>query len=234
MAAPLPDVARRLVSDAGRLALFADARRPTALAAALLAVALCVAAGVVIGSWRATPRDDSAEAGFARDMATHHAQAVDMSFVVRDKTADQDLRTLASDIIVTQSTQRGVFMGWLQQWGLLQASARPRMAWMPGHVHSAPATDGAVLTHGMASDAELRSLDEANGKDAEIRFLQLMIRHHEGGIIMARALVALSDRRELVQMANSIDEGQRAEIALMRNMLAARSAQPLASILEQP
>ena len=204
------------------------------VAAGLLAVALCVAAGVLIGSRRATPGDDSAEAGFARDMATHHAQAVDMAFVVRDKSTDHDLRTLASDIIVTQSTQRGVFMGWLQQWGLLQASARPRMAWMPGHAHSAPTTDGAVLMHGMASDAELRGLDEATGRDAEIRFLQLMIRHHEGGVMMARAVLALSGRRELVQMAKSIDEGQRAEITLMQNMLSARGAQPLASILGPP
>jgi uncharacterized protein (DUF305 family) len=216
MAAPLPGLARR----------------PAVLAVGLMAVTLCVAAGVLIGSWRATPRDDSAEAGFARDMATHHAQAVDMSFVVRDKSTDRDLRALASDIIVTQSTQRGMFMGWLQQWGLPQASARPRMAWMPGHVHSAPATDGPVLMHGMATEAELRSLEDANGPDAEIRFLQLMIRHHEGGVIMARALMALSNRRELVQMAKSIDEGQRVEIALMRNMLAVRGAQPLPSILE--
>jgi uncharacterized protein (DUF305 family) len=114
----------------------------------------------------------------------------------------------------------------------LQASARPRMAWMPGHVHGASTTVGAVLMHGMASDAELRGLDEATGRDAEIRFLRLMIRHHEGGVIMARAVLALSDRRELVQMAKRIDEGQRAEIAMMRNMLAARGAQPLASILE--
>jgi uncharacterized protein (DUF305 family) len=167
-------------------------------------------------------------------MATHHAQAVDMAFVMRDKSTDQDLRTLASDIIVTQSTQRGVFMGWLQQWGLPQASARPRMAWMPGHAHGTPPTDGVVLMHGMASETELLSLEDATGAAAEIRFLQLMIRHHEGGIIMARALMALSDRRELVQIAKSIDEGQRAEITLMREMLAARGAQPLASMLEQP
>jgi uncharacterized protein (DUF305 family) len=216
MAAPLPGLARR----------------PAVLAVGLLAVTVCVAAGVLIGSWRATPRDDSAEAGFARDMATHHAQAVDMSFVVRDKSTDRDIRALASDIIVTQSTQRGMFMGWLQQWGLPQASARPRMAWMPGHAHNTSAAEGAVLMHGMATEAELRSLEEANGVDAEVRFLQLMIRHHEGGIIMARALMALSERRELVQMAKSIDEGQRAEIALMRNMVAARGAQPLPSILE--
>jgi uncharacterized protein (DUF305 family) len=218
MEAPLPDVARRL----------------PVLAAGVLAVALCFAAGLLVGSRVATPRDDSAEAGFARDMATHHAQAVDMSFVVRDKSSDRDLRTLASDIIVTQSTQRGIFMGWLQQWGLPQASARPRMAWMPGHVHMARPADGPVLMHGMASDAELRSLNEANPAAAEIQFLQLMIRHHEGGIIMARALMARSDRRELVQMAKSVEEGQRAEIAQMRTILAARGAQPVASILGPP
>jgi uncharacterized protein (DUF305 family) len=106
------------------------------------------------------------------------------------------------------------------------------MAWMPGHAHQAPAADGEALMPGMASDAELRSLADATGMEAEIRFLQLMIRHHEGGIVMARALLALSDRRELVQVAKSIEEGQAAEIALMRNMLAARRAQPLASILE--
>jgi uncharacterized protein (DUF305 family) len=216
MAAPLPDVARRL-------AVFA---------AGLVVVALSVGAGLLIGSGVGTPRDDSAEAGFARDMATHHAQAVEMSFVARDKSSDHELRTLASDIIATQSTQRGVFMGWLQQWGLSQASARPRMAWMPGHTHLAPATDGAVLMHGMASAGELRRLSDANGVDAEILFLQLMIRHHEGGIIMARAVLALSNRREVTQMTKSIEDGQRAEIAEMKNMLAARDAQPLASILE--
>jgi uncharacterized protein (DUF305 family) len=215
MAAPLSDVARRL-------AVFA---------AGLVVVVLSVGAGFLIGSRLGTPRDDSAEAGFARDMATHHAQAVDMSFVVRDKSSDRAVRTLASDIIVTQSTQRGIFMGWLQQWGLSQASTQPRMAWMPGHSHVAAATAGTVLMHGMASVDELQRLDRANGVDAEILFLQLMIRHHEGGIIMARGVLTLTDRRELVQMAKSIEDGQRAEIVEMKTLLAARGAQSLPSIL---
>jgi uncharacterized protein (DUF305 family) len=214
------------------MAVHLPARRPAVLIAGVLVVALCVGAGLLIGSRTGTPRDDSVEAGFARDMATHHAQAVDMAFLVRDTSSDRDLRTLASDIIVTQSTQRGMFMGWVQQWGLPQASSRPRMAWMPGHAHRAPTADGDVLMHGMASDAELRGLADATGVEAEIRFLQLMIRHHEGGIVMARALLGLSERRELVQMAKSIEEGQGAEIAQMRTMLVARGAQPLASILE--
>jgi|SRR4029079_2012333 uncharacterized protein (DUF305 family) len=215
MAAPQSDVVRRVAKPA----------------AGLLLLIVGIGAGWLLAAWRAAPRDDSAEAGFARDMATHHAQAVDMSFVVRDTSMDEELRTLASDIIVTQSTQRGIFMGWLQQWGLPQASARPRMAWMPGHAH-AMSSNGEVLMHGMATDAELRRLRDASGVDAEILFLQLMIRHHEGGIIMARALLELTDRRELIQMAKSVEDGQRAEIAHMRMMLAARKARALPSLLE--
>ena len=132
-------------------------------------------------------------------MATHHAQAVDMSLVIRDKSSDAELRTLAADIIVTQSTQCGIFMGWLQQWGLPQASVR--RAWRGCQVTRrwrAVQTEGTPLMHGMASDVELQRLRVAQGHDAEIEFLQLMIRHHEGGVLMARALSGLSRRAELI------------------------------------
>jgi len=202
-------------------------------AGALFGISLCVIAGLLFASCSGTPRDDSAEAGFARDMATHHAQAAEMSFVIRDKSADEELRTLAYDIIVTQSAQRGVFMGWLQAWGLPQASTRPRMGWMPGHEAAAGApASGTSLMHGMASDDELRRLRVAQGVDAEILFLQLMIRHHEGGVLMARALEGLSRRAEAVGMAKSIEDAQRAEIAEMTEMLAKRAAQPYGSLLE--
>src|SRR5690348_3767465 len=129
MAAQRSDVVRRLV-------------RPVT---GLLIVLAALTAGVLIAPWLSTPDDDSAEAGFARDMATHHAQAVEMSFVARDRSGDSELRTLTSDIIVTQTAQRGVFMGWLQQWELPQASNRPRMAWMPGHAGMAATSNGPVL-----------------------------------------------------------------------------------------
>jgi uncharacterized protein (DUF305 family) len=200
--------------------------------ALLLAIALGLVATLTIACQPATPRDDSAEAGFARDMATHHAQAVDMAFVIRDKSSDDAMRALAYDIVVTQSTQRGVFMGWLQEWGLPQSSAAPRMAWMRGHAQMAHGATGTTLMHGMATDEELRRLREAQGIEAEILFLQLMIRHHEGGVIMARAVVDLSRRADVVQMARSIDSGQRVEIAAMTQMLAARGARPLPSLLQ--
>jgi uncharacterized protein (DUF305 family) len=197
--------------------------RRVAIAAVVVAAAVAVIAALLIARGGAGPADDSAEAGFARDMATHHAQAVEMALVVRDQTSDPELRALAYDIIVTQATQRGIFMGWLQVWGLPQTSTRPRMAWMPGHAQTAPG-GGAMLMHGMASDDELRRLRAAKGTDAEILFLQLMIRHHEGGIVMADAVIPLARRAEVVQMAKSISAGQRVEIDEMTEMLARRRA----------
>jgi uncharacterized protein (DUF305 family) len=200
------------------------------LANSRLAVVLLVgvAAGAVLAlllSRSGAPTHDSADAGFARDMATHHAQAVEMSFVIRDTSSDDSLRTLAYDIIVTQATQRGVFMGWLQAWNLPQTSTAPRMAWMPGHAHTAGEAEGGVtLMPGMASDEELRRLRESSGADAEVLFLQLMIRHHEGGVVMANAVEGLSRRGDVLGMAKSIRDSQRAEIAAMTEMLARRGA----------
>jgi uncharacterized protein (DUF305 family) len=191
----------------------------------MVAGAACLATTVVlllVLRGTGAPADDSPEAGFARDMATHHAQAAEMGFVIRDASDDDRLRVLAYDIIVTQTAQRGVFMGWLQQWGLPQASAQPRMAWMAGHAPGAPFSG---LMPGMASDAELARLRQASGREAEILFLQLMIRHHEGGVEMARAILAQSDRDELVTMARSIESTQAGEIAVMRELLAERGSQ---------
>jgi uncharacterized protein (DUF305 family) len=190
-----------------------------------------------------TPGDDSAEAGFARDMATHHAQAVDMAFLLRDGTTDQRLRSLADDIIVTQSAQRGMFMGWLQLWELPQAAAGPRMTWMAtgdeaadthasmDHAHGPGDRGGLTTMAGMASEAELDALRRATDRDAEVLFLQLMIRHHEGGVLMARALLDRSTHDAVVTLARGIEAGQAGEIETMTAMLTERGAEPLPSLL---
>lgn len=48
------------------------------------------------------PAETSADVGFARDMAVHHQQAVEMSFIVRDRTTDVAVRLPRS----TSSTPR--------------------------------------------------------------------------------------------------------------------------------
>ncbi|MFI6511498.1 DUF305 domain-containing protein [Streptosporangium sp. NPDC050855] len=216
-------------------------RRPAL--GALLGCLLVAAVLLLVMGRTATPTDASPEAGFARDMSVHHAQAVEMSFIARDGSRDEALRRLAYDIIVTQTAQRGIFTGWLQQWGLNQSGERPAMAWMAGHGGhggtgggggggGGAVTPGAPATMpGMASQDELTRLRAATGKDQEVLFLQLMIRHHEGGVQMGRGLLKLSDRDEVATMARHIVNGQTGEIELMTDMLRQRGAQRLPSIL---
>ena len=78
------------------------------------------------------PGNDSAEAGFARDMIVHHGQAVQMAEIIRDKTHNDDMRLLAADISLTQQGQVGIMQGWLGVWGLPITGEDPAMAWM-GH-----------------------------------------------------------------------------------------------------
>ncbi|QYC40424.1 hypothetical protein Nocox_14040 [Nonomuraea coxensis DSM 45129] len=208
-------------------------RNPVLIVCGVLVLA---AAAYLLFGRAGTPGDSSPEAGFARDMAAHHAQAVDMSFTVRDKRPAKEISSLAFDIINTQANQRGMFLGWLQQWGLDQAGHDRPMAWMSGHGHGGTASAASAastgLMPGMASPEELARLKAADGTQAEVLFLQLMIRHHEGGVEMAEGLLDLSTRPEVVSMAKKIVQGQSSEIKLMTDLLRQRGAQPLPSILQ--
>nr|BEK65182.1 DUF305 domain-containing protein [Kitasatospora purpeofusca] len=207
---------------------------PAALAAAL-ALALGVPALVAGGtsasgtSSLSVPADDSPEAGFARDMATHHQQAVDLSFIVRDRTADEPTRTLAFDIINTQANQRGMMMGWLDQWGLTQHSPAKPMAWMAmgGHGHGADyqAHDGSLMP-GMATNTQLAKLRSLSGREAEVFYLQLMLEHHKGGVEMAQGYVDMAHNESEKRLAQSMVIGQTSEIGLITDMLKDRGAAP--------
>ncbi|WLQ37410.1 DUF305 domain-containing protein [Streptomyces castrisilvae] len=167
------------------------------------------------------PADSSADVGFARDMAVHHQQAVEMSFIVRDRTSDEAVRRLAFDIINTQANQRGMMLGWLEMWGRAKSSPGPAMAWM-GHSFT-PRGDGALMP-GMATDAELDALRAAEGKDAEVLFLKLMTAHHAAGAEMAEAAASAAGTEEIKNLASGMVLGQRSEIALMADMLKERGA----------
>ncbi|MDL5201210.1 DUF305 domain-containing protein [Streptomyces sp. ALI-76-A] len=170
------------------------------------------------------PAADSADAGFARDMAVHHQQAVEMSYIVRDRTDDEEVRRLAYDIAQTQANQRGMLLGWLDLWGLPKVSADPPMTWM-GMGDMASGKDGALMP-GMATNSEMEKLNTLRGEQAEVFFLQLMTDHHEGGVHMAggcanRCAVGVEKR-----LAQGMVDGQRSEIQLMAGLLKERGAKP--------
>lgn len=191
----------------------------------LLAVGLLV--GRLLGPSATAPSTDSAAAGFLRDMQVHHAQAVEMALLVRDRTDDETVRTIAYDMAVTQASQSGSMYGLLEAWNLPQAAPGDPMQWtlLPtidgsdggGHQMDDSAPGGMP---GMATPAQLERLRAATGDEAVRIFLELMIVHHEGGLEMAEAVLARTDVPQVLDLAGGIQRSQSAEITVMRDLLA--------------
>jgi uncharacterized protein (DUF305 family) len=193
-------------------------------AAALVAVGALTYAVAGDGGSSAKPSADSADAGFARDMAVHHQQAVEMSYIVRDRTDDVEVRRLAYDIAQTQANQRGMLLGWLDLWGLPKVSADPPMSWMG--MGDMPSEGEGSLMPGMATDAEMDKLQTLGGRKAEVYYLQLMTDHHRGGIHMAKGCAEKCTVGVEKQLAQGMVDAQQSEIDLMAGMLKERGAPP--------
>jgi uncharacterized protein (DUF305 family) len=206
---------------------------------AVIALGLLTAGGglaVALGIGRTEqPTADSVDAGFARDMSVHHLQAVEMANIARDRSADDAVRLLAFDISSTQTNQVGRMQGWLSLWGLPLVSSEV-MTWMhddamAGHDMShmaepAAEADGAVMP-GMATETELTQLRALTGTPFDVMFLQLMIRHHQGGLEMAQYGEQHAAEAVVRGLAGSIVAAQTAETATMEEMLQARGGTPL-------
>jgi len=162
----------------------------------------------------ATPADDSAEAGFARDMSTHHAQAVEMGMIAAAKATDPDVRTLGYDIALTQENQIGIMQTWLTFWGLNATSDAQRMAWMPEG--AAALKDG--LMPGMATQDQIQQLRDAKGKQVDEIFLKLILAHHLGGIHMVEGVLAKTQNADVRSLAENMKTGQQREITVIQQL----------------
>ena len=167
----------------------------------------------------------SVDAGFARDMMAHHNQAVLIAGFVRDHTADPTIRLLAYDIETQQLTEVGLFKGWLDGWGLLAESDHTPMSWMgTEHLHM----QSGNLMPGMATTAELAKLKSLTGRPLDIYFLQLMIRHHQGGIPMASYAAEHATVPAVRTAAHKMADAQSLEVINMDRLLRSYGATPLA------
>ena len=186
----------------------------------LLAVGALLALTLAFGLGRASvaappppPGPGAVDVGFAQDMAAHHAQAVLMASLAPGR-AGPTVAALAAGILSTQSTELGAMQGWLRLWGAPAASPAP-MAWM-GH----PMAPGDLMP-GMATPEDLTDLWAASGPDFDARFLDLMLRHHRGGVEMAGYAAAHAGLGVVRDAARGMQFSQAEEIGQMQAVLGA-------------
>jgi uncharacterized protein (DUF305 family) len=191
--------------------------------AVVVALVLSYGAGVVSAGLYA-PGENSPEAGFARDMSLHHGQAVEMGMLAYQRASNAEVRNEGYDIALTQQGQIGTMKAWLDKWHVSRASSDSPMAWMP---NGAKELGPDNRMPGMATDAELSRLNSLTGRDFDILFCQLMIRHHLGGIHMVEAILKVTSNPDVRTLAQAIKDGQQKEITIFNGLLTQMGAKPL-------
>jgi uncharacterized protein (DUF305 family) len=135
-----------------------------------------------------------------------------MTDLVADRTGRGDLPQLAERMDVPQRDEITQMEQWLEDRGedVPDASA--------GHHHG-----DSELMPCMLTDDDLVRLEAASGRAFDELFLQYMIRHHEGAVMMVAELLSSDDggqESDVFRLAQHIDSDQNVEIARMKSLLA--------------
>ncbi|HEX6251369.1 MAG TPA: DUF305 domain-containing protein [Gemmatimonadaceae bacterium] len=163
---------------------------------------------------RASAAGAAAELQFARDMIEHHAQALAMTALVPGRAAAAPVRLLAERLEVSQRDEIAQLRGWLSRRG--EGSTGDTADPASHHDHGS--------MPGMRTAEQLARLEAARGAEFDRLFLEHMIAHHEGALVMIRDLFAApgaGQDPEIFRFASEIEADQRMEITRMQQLLAA-------------
>ncbi|HEX3156988.1 MAG TPA: DUF305 domain-containing protein [Gemmatimonadaceae bacterium] len=144
---------------------------------------------------------------FMQGMIAHHAQAIHMSRMAATHGANPRLVRFAHKIDMSQAGEIALMQDWLHANGQF---APDTSSWRT------------TTMHGMLTAEEIARLDAARGPAFDRLFLEYMIRHHEGALVMVADLIATPRAAQDVDvsvLANDVETTQTAEIGLMRQML---------------
>jgi len=159
------------------------------------------------------PAATEADVKFMQGMIHHHAQALDMTELIDERTQDPDMKKLGLRIHVSQNDEIKMMQHWLEVRGQD----------VPGrHAHHMP---GAVPMPGMLTSEEMEKLEAAKGPEFDRLFLEGMIKHHGGALVMVRDLFATpgaGQQSEIFAFASDVEADQKMEIDRMEAMLKER------------
>ncbi|MGC0386634.1 DUF305 domain-containing protein [Streptomyces sp. SAI-129] len=149
---------------------------------------------------------NAADVAFAKGMIPHHRQAVEMADLAPDRAQSAEVKKLAADIKKAQDPEIKTLSGWLTSWGV----DVPAEGAMDHSMHD---------MGGMMTAEEMTELENASGKAFDTAFMEMMIKHHEGAVDMAKTEQADGAYGPAKKMAGEIIDSQSAEIEQMNQLL---------------
>lgn len=168
---------------------------------------------------------------FIEMMIPHHASAVAMAQVAETRAEHPEIRSLAEDIIVSQSAEIEQMQSWREQW-YPDAPAMPMMPMdqmmtmmdemmsmmgeMPGGMMGTPGTMPDMSAMGMMNVGQEIARLCATTVDFDLAFIDAMIPHHQSAIMMAQVALDRAQHPEIKSLAQAIIDAQQREIARMQ------------------
>ena len=147
---------------------------------------------------------------FMQSMIRHHYQALEMTSLREGRSTNETMRLLMLRIQLSQEDEIGAMGAWLKARGQIVPDEHA------GHGLAA------TLMPGMLSIEEMEQLKAATDGEFDRLFLEFMIKHHEGALIMVEDLFATpgaAQDSEVFAFASDVVDDQRAEIGRMAAML---------------
>jgi uncharacterized protein (DUF305 family) len=160
----------------------------------------------------------AADIQFMDGMISHHAQALLMAGWAVSHGASPSVLTLTSRITNAQQDEIAGMQKWLRDRHQPVPEANPH-----GMTMKMDGMDHTMLMPGMLTEAQLKQLDEARGKDFDRLFLTFMIQHHQGAVTMVTNLFdtyGAAQDISVFKLASDISADQTTEIERMQKMLA--------------
>jgi uncharacterized protein (DUF305 family) len=154
------------------------------------------------------PADVDYDLRFIDSMIFHHQGAVDMAEEVLTKSQRPEMQKLAQDIITAQKQEIEQMKQWRKTW-YSKASDTPMALHAPmGHM-MAMSED---MKKSMMMSMDLGKADA----DFDLRFINAMIPHHEGALVMAKDALSKTKRAEIKKLSQDILTSQQQEIEQMK------------------
>ncbi|MDE2943215.1 MAG: DUF305 domain-containing protein [Gemmatimonadota bacterium] len=154
-----------------------------------------------------------ADVRFMQGMIPHHAQALEMAALISERTDHEGLHLLGRRIEISQRDE----IAWMTRWLERRSETAPMVG--AGHAHG---LGEGQLMPGMLSREEMDALAAARGSEFDRLFLEGMIKHHQGALMMVAELFDSpggGQETEIFRFAADVDADQDMEILRMSDML---------------
>lgn len=156
----------------------------------------------------AAVRHTAADVAFMQGMIAHHAQALEMTALLRTRTERDDMRRMAERIDISQADEIGMMRDWLRARGEVVPDE---------HAHHAD-----HRMPGMLTPEQMERLASTRGAPFDRLFLEGMIAHHQGALTMVADLLTrpgAAQASDVFEFAADVEADQRMEISRMAAML---------------